>query len=918
MKRFYCFFILCLLSVSLYLNAQDARQRTVRTIVLDALAQLPCQTKEESDTLFDELAKAGEQVVEELGNMLVPTNEEINSKIEYAINGLVIYSTAIGNQHYLPSINEGLKKAVEKCSFIRGKAFLMTQLQYCCDKNDIPFFTTCLQDSLLAPYAINSLIYIKGSEDSIMKMVSTQAAPRYMLAYAVKEKGIAGAEPYLLSWLKNETLQEVKNMIYSALAVCGTVKSMDILEKESMYDYVNLLKHLIGSCEDKLILKRASKLLRYSESEIRSSAMSVILSIKGTEARKEIYEALKDKDIEYRNSVLKMATLYADEGLYDWVADIFPTLSEEAKVDVVRWLGNNKVVSQVPLIINVYGENDKLSCASIEAAGKIPDERVSDFLIAQLSGKHQKEAYKALLSYQGNIVDGLCSVFSLGTDSAILNAMNIASARRIKQVSKSVFQLLYSENKEISDAAYRNLYGVVTKDNIKTLVHLLNDEAEESKIVYLQKALLASISYLTQDEQYHLVSSLIASSEKPELYYTALASIGTDASALLLVSEFKKEKHALLALDNLLKVNNIIIADALLDAANLYSEQSEKIILHYINIIQDSSLSMLEKCDRYQYLLTRKHSSVVGLRILRALSAVPTSEALLLSSQFLDESGYSYEAACTVKNIVGNMTDIVGYEVLEPIIKKTISIYEASGKADDGYAIDELNKLLEKLKPEPRYFLSAEEKREGFEILYDGTDLSNWVGDTIGYKSTNGAIHVSAKYGNAKNLYTKKEYKNFILRFDFSFLVPGINNGVGIRTPMGVDAAYYGMCEIQILDHDAPIYKGLANYQVHGSVYGIIPAKRIKHKPFGEWSTEEIRVEGDHIVVTVNGEEILNGNIREACQGHNVSPKKGTPNPYTADHRDHPGMFNEKGHVGFLGHGEGLKLKNIRILDLDK
>ena len=64
---------------------------------------------------------------------------------------------------------------------------------------------------------------------------------------------------------------------------------------------------------------------------------------------------------------------------------------------------------------------------------------------------------------------------------------------------------------------------------------------------------------------------------------------------------------------------------------------------------------------------------------------------------------------------------------------------------------------------------------------------------------------------------------------------------------MGVDAAYDGMCEVQILDHDAPMYAKLREYQVHGSVYGVIPAKRIVHKPLGEWSTEEIRVEGDNI-----------------------------------------------------------------------
>lgn len=133
---------------------------------------------------------------------------------------------------------------------------------------------------------------------------------------------------------------------------------------------------------------------------------------------------------------------------------------------------------------------------------------------------------------------------------------------------------------------------------------------------------------------------------------------------------------------------------------------------------------------------------------------------------------------------------------------------------------------------------------------------------------------------------------------------------------MGVDAAYYGMCECQILDHDAPMYANLRDYQVHGSAYGLIPAKRVVHKPLGEWSTEEIRVEGDRIKVTLNGEVILDGNLRTACKGRNVSPDGSKENPYTYDHKNHPGMFNKTGYISFCGHGEGLKIRNVRVLDL--
>ena len=222
---------------------------------------------------------------------------------------------------------------------------------------------------------------------------------------------------------------------------------------------------------------------------------------------------------------------------------------------------------------------------------------------------------------------------------------------------------------------------------------------------------------------------------------------------------------------------------------------------------------------------------------------------------------------------------------------------------------------IRELPPTPRFELSSEEAAEGFEVLFDGTSMHKWTGNTVNYVPVDGTIFVTAQYGGSGNLYTKKEYADFILRFEFQFVQEGVNNGIGIRTPMGVDAAYHGM-EIQILDHDAPIYKGLRKYQQHGSVYGIIPARRVVFPPLGTWNVEEIRAVGDRITVTVNGEVILDGNIREACQGHNVAPDGGKENPYTVDHRNHPGLFNERGHIGLLGHGPGIKFRNIRIREL--
>ena len=232
-------------------------------------------------------------------------------------------------------------------------------------------------------------------------------------------------------------------------------------------------------------------------------------------------------------------------------------------------------------------------------------------------------------------------------------------------------------------------------------------------------------------------------------------------------------------------------------------------------------------------------------------------------------------------------------------------------------AVEVRNLYVHELPSTPVYTVSKEEKKEDFVALFDGRSLNQWQGNLDNYVPEDGNIYVKAHYGNGGNLYTKKKYSDFIYRFEFCFVKPGVNNGIGIRTKLNTDAAYEGM-EIQVLDHDDPIYAGLHPYQQHGAVYGIIVPKHVKFGKLGTWNTEEIQAIGDHIKVTVNGEVILDGNIREACQGHNVAPDGSSNNPYTVDHNNHPGLFNKDGYISFCGHGEGVKFRNIRIKDLSK
>jgi hypothetical protein len=190
----------------------------------------------------------------------------------------------------------------------------------------------------------------------------------------------------------------------------------------------------------------------------------------------------------------------------------------------------------------------------------------------------------------------------------------------------------------------------------------------------------------------------------------------------------------------------------------------------------------------------------------------------------------------------------------------------------------------------------------GFTTLFNGKGLAGWKlvePEGRGYIVENGLLECPSDGGG--NLFTEKEYANFVFRFEFK-LEEGSNNGIGIRAPYEGDAAYQGM-EIQILDHDAPRYRGkLRPAQYHGSIYDVIPAKTGFLKPTGQWNSEEITANGRQITIKLNGHTIVDANLDSVTD--------------PAVLKKHPGLARTTGHVGFLGHGPArVWFRNVRIKD---
>lgn len=195
--------------------------------------------------------------------------------------------------------------------------------------------------------------------------------------------------------------------------------------------------------------------------------------------------------------------------------------------------------------------------------------------------------------------------------------------------------------------------------------------------------------------------------------------------------------------------------------------------------------------------------------------------------------------------------------------------------------------------------LSAAE--DGFVSIFNGQDFTGWKGPVENYEVKDGAI--ACKPGKGGTIYTAEEYADFVVRLEI--LIPaGSNNGLAIRYPGSGDTAYVGMCELQVLDNDAPKYAKLDARQYHGSAYGMVAAQRGHLKPAGEWNVQEVTVKGSTIKVVLNGVTILDTDLSQVKLDEVMGKKP------------HPGKDRTSGHFGFAGHNDLVLFRNIRIKKL--
>jgi hypothetical protein len=208
------------------------------------------------------------------------------------------------------------------------------------------------------------------------------------------------------------------------------------------------------------------------------------------------------------------------------------------------------------------------------------------------------------------------------------------------------------------------------------------------------------------------------------------------------------------------------------------------------------------------------------------------------------------------------------------------------------------NVFVREISPnEATDILSESADDKGFVSIFNGKDLSGWQGATASYDVVDGAIQ--CRKGTGGNLFTEKEYSDFVVRLEIK-TPPAGNNGLAIRYPGKGNPAFDGMTELQVLDVEYP--GKLAPYQFHGSAYSMVPAHRGYLYPAGHWNYQEVTVVGSKIKVELNGSVILDCDLADVTDEAKI--------------KQHPGKDLKSGFFGFAGHNDPVQFRNITIKEL--
>ncbi len=210
--------------------------------------------------------------------------------------------------------------------------------------------------------------------------------------------------------------------------------------------------------------------------------------------------------------------------------------------------------------------------------------------------------------------------------------------------------------------------------------------------------------------------------------------------------------------------------------------------------------------------------------------------------------------------------------------------------------------------------LTKQEKKEGWELLFDGTTTNGWHkygNKPIGaaWKVADGNLFFDASLkAEGGDIVSDKEYDNFHLKYDWK-ISPNGNSGVIFYAQEDPKYRWPWQTgpEMQVLDNnghpDAKIIKHRA-----GDLYDLIASSKETVKPAMEWNQAEIKCVNGKLDFYLNGENIVSTTLWDDNWKKMVAESKFKNSPDFGKY--------QKGRIGLQDHGDNVWFRNIKIRKL--
>ena len=210
--------------------------------------------------------------------------------------------------------------------------------------------------------------------------------------------------------------------------------------------------------------------------------------------------------------------------------------------------------------------------------------------------------------------------------------------------------------------------------------------------------------------------------------------------------------------------------------------------------------------------------------------------------------------------------------------------------------------------------LTDKEKKNGWQLLFDGSATNGWHGYNLtvfpdSWAIEDGSLTMNTTGGaESQDIITDRIYRNFALSVEYK-LTPAANSGViyQIKEDTIYKFPYETGPEFQVVDHEGWPDK-LEEWQINGSNYAMYPPLTKPYRPVGEWNNLFLYVNGNKVTQILNGEVVVEYEkyTDEWIKLRNSGKWVNFPDW---------GKFDE-GHISLQNHGTKVWYRSIKLKEI--